>query len=73
MVNQNSIWLRSDVNHELGGCCLTTDTPILYVYVFFAFLRICRVQKRYTILTLFDWTHFRLYEKTFFVKHQPEV
>ena len=36
---------------------------------------VCRFQKRYTILTLFltGLGHFCLYEKSFFVKHQPKL
>ena len=44
-------------------------------YMFSLHFRVCRFQKRYTILKIFltGLCHFCLYEKTFFVKYQPKL
>ena len=62
-----------DINHQPGGCCLTIDIHVLYNYMFFlcisGYIDYKKVYNFNTFLT--GLSHFCLYEKTFFVKHQP--
>ena len=57
---------------------VATGSWLIFIYsryVFSLHFRVCRFQKTYTILTLFltGLCHFCLYEKSFFVKHQPKL
>ena len=57
---------------------VTTGSWLIFIYsryVFSLHFRVCRFPKTYTILTLFltGLCHFCLYEKSFFVKHQPKL
>ena len=57
---------------------VATGSWLIFIYSRYMFslhFRVCRFQKSYTILTLFltGLCHFCLYEKSFFVKHQPKL
>ena len=57
---------------------VATGSWLIFIYsryVFSLHFRVCRFQKTYTILTLFltRLCHFCLYEKSYFVKHQPKL
>ena len=54
-VNQNCIWLMFDINHQ----SVATGSWLIFIYsrcMFSLHFRVPRFQKRYTTLTLFDWT-----------------
>ena len=63
-----------DIKRQSGGYWFMIAIHILKVYVFFAFQGTKIPNKVYnfdTVLT--GLCHFDLYEKTFFVKHQPKL
>ena len=78
------VWYQTSTKTLSGWCLISiinrvaTGSWLIFIYSRYMFslhFRVCRFQKRYTILTLFltGLCHFCLYEKTFFVKHQPKL
>ena len=78
------VWYQTSTRTVSGWCLISiinrvaTDSWLIFIYsryIFSLHFRVCRFQKSYTILTLFltGLCHFCLYEKSFFVKHQPKL